>query len=264
MTGEARADADGYAADEVALLEMLWGEGFLSPGGEAEVARILGGRDIAGREVIDVGCGVGGAGLALVRRHEAATVTGLDVQRSLLDAAAERARRAGLADRVRYRLIDPGTLGLTDASCDVAFSKEAIIHVTDKERLFTEVHRALRPGGLLLVGDWFCGDDGELDDASGELLAAEGENFTMLSQAETARLVERIGFAEVEVEDRHAWYLGEATAERDRLRAGPFADAVRRRWGAEVADAQLDYWEMLVRTLRAGGLRPGHLRAVRR
>jgi hypothetical protein len=59
----------GYPAP--GQLEMIWGEGFLSPGGPAEVARILAGKDVAGRDILDIGSGMGGADIALVRNHGA-------------------------------------------------------------------------------------------------------------------------------------------------------------------------------------------------
>jgi hypothetical protein len=42
-------------------LEMIWGDGFMSPGGPDEVMRIVAGHDIAGCSVLDIGCGLGGA-----------------------------------------------------------------------------------------------------------------------------------------------------------------------------------------------------------
>ena len=55
-------------------LELIWGEGFMSPGGPAEVARIIAGHDIGGCHVRDIGCGLGGADVALIRDHAAASM----------------------------------------------------------------------------------------------------------------------------------------------------------------------------------------------
>jgi phosphoethanolamine N-methyltransferase len=46
-----------YDEGMLALLQIIWGEGFLSPGGADELARILEGSDIAGCQVLDIGCG---------------------------------------------------------------------------------------------------------------------------------------------------------------------------------------------------------------
>ena len=48
-----------YPPRMIAMLEAIWGEGFLSPGGPAEVARVLEGHDIRGKAVLDIGCGAG-------------------------------------------------------------------------------------------------------------------------------------------------------------------------------------------------------------
>ena len=47
-----------YDDDFVAVIEAMWGEGFLSPGGPEEVARILEGVSLAAGRVLDVGCGM--------------------------------------------------------------------------------------------------------------------------------------------------------------------------------------------------------------
>jgi hypothetical protein len=41
----------GYPEIDLEQLQLIWGEGFLSPGGAAEVARIVSGKDIAGCKV---------------------------------------------------------------------------------------------------------------------------------------------------------------------------------------------------------------------
>ena len=41
-------------------LQFMWGDGFLSPGGPAEVAEMLEGHDIAGKRLLDIGSGLGG------------------------------------------------------------------------------------------------------------------------------------------------------------------------------------------------------------
>ena len=66
------------------MLERVWGEGWLSPGGPAEVAQLLKGMDISGKSVLDIGCGAGGVDLALVGSHGAGFVTGLDVEETVL------------------------------------------------------------------------------------------------------------------------------------------------------------------------------------
>ena len=62
-----------------ALLQIIWGADFLSPGGGEEVARLLEGSDIAGCALLDIGCGLGAIDELLVRDYRAASVVGVDV-----------------------------------------------------------------------------------------------------------------------------------------------------------------------------------------
>ena len=79
-----------------ALLEALWGEGFLSPGGIDEVNRYLTGITLEGLTVLDIGCGLGGVDIHLIKQHRAAMVTGIDVDQALIDRCTKLADKYGL------------------------------------------------------------------------------------------------------------------------------------------------------------------------
>jgi SAM-dependent methyltransferase len=87
--------AELYHGQMVAMLQVIWGEGFLSPGGPQEVARLIADADLTGLSVLDIGCGAGGIDLALVRNHGAGYVTGLDVEDTVLARAREVEPRDG-------------------------------------------------------------------------------------------------------------------------------------------------------------------------
>jgi phosphoethanolamine N-methyltransferase len=253
----------GYSGEETDRLQLIWGDGFLSPGGAREVVRILRGADLDGATVLDIGSGAGGADIELVRAHGAAAVVGVDVQRELVELAASRAADEGLGESIEYELVDPDApLPFADATFDAVFTKDAIIHVADKEALYADAYRVLRPGGRLFVSDWLRGAARELDDEVRRFVEAAGHGFVMISLAETERIVESVGFSDVESEDRRAWYLGEATAELRRLRGGMRAVFVQR-WSEDVAQAEIAFWEVLVASLRSGALAPGHIRATK-
>ena len=87
------SDKQEYDDNLMELLEALWGEGFMSPGGTDEVDRYLQGIDLNGQSVLDIGCGLGGVDLHLLRRHGAARVVGIDVDAALIlrcDQLAEK------------------------------------------------------------------------------------------------------------------------------------------------------------------------------
>ena len=121
-----------YDAEGVAQLETIWGEGFMSPGGPAEVGRIVAGVPIAGCDVLDIGCGTGGAALVLAAEHRARSVTGIDVESYVAREATKRVADRGESERVRFRRVPPGPLPFPDRSSDVEFSKDTIIHIALK------------------------------------------------------------------------------------------------------------------------------------
>ena len=249
-----------YSDQEVRALESIWGDGFLSPGGVAEVARIVGAHDITGRTVLDIGCGVGGAAIALVRDHGARSVVGMDVKDNLIVKAVERAASAGRGDRVTFRVVEPGPLPFADAAFDVVFSKEAILQVADKGALYAEIFRVMRPGGHLLVGDWLRGAGDRLTPGVNAFVEASGGTFAMATLEEIVGVIARTGFTTIETEDRRPWYLGEATMELQRLdgaRGAAFAAQV----GDRAAAAYVEFWEVLVASLASGALSPAHVRA---
>ena len=100
-------------------MALVWGDGFMSPGGPEEIALLLAGMDLNGKHVLDIGCGVGGIDAVLVQRHGAALVTGVDVDPALIAKATERAQREGLYEQLQFRQIEPGPLPFADATFDV-------------------------------------------------------------------------------------------------------------------------------------------------
>ncbi len=105
----------------------------------------------AGQDVLDVACGTGDLTQALARRTQAATVTGLDFTRGMLDIAEiKRGRDAALA-RIRYIEGDAMALPLPDASFDALTIAFGIRNVQDPARALAEFCRVLRPGGRLVI-----------------------------------------------------------------------------------------------------------------
>jgi phosphoethanolamine N-methyltransferase len=251
-----------YDEAMVAALELVWGEGFLSPGGPAEIAEILRGTSIAGKSVLDIGCGIGGIDLLLVDAYDAGHVIGIDIEAPNITLASKRAAQKGLSDRVSYRLVDPGPLPFADASLDVVFSKDAMIHIPDKDALFRDIFRVLRPGGLFLASDWLRGDDQPASDAMRHYVGLEGLSFAMASPARYAKAMERAGFADIEIRDRNGWYLETAQHELAQIR-GPLHDRLVDLVGAAETDRQTQVWEAMLVVLRSGELRPTHLKAKR-
>jgi len=251
-----------YTDEFVAKLELLWGEGFLSPGGPGEVAKILEGTDITGLEVMDIGCGIGGVDVLLAREYGAKSVTGLDIEEPLVLRCRERAVRLGLSDRLTFKLVEPGPFPFADASFDAVFSKDSMIHIPDKPVLFTDVLRVLRPGGIFLASDWMQSAAGPDSPEMATFVEASGLSFNLGITDELPAMLDSAGFVDIRVVDRNSWYREEARNELSRMRGDlrqPLLDIL----GREKADRWIVMREAMIAALHAGAFRPTHFRAVK-
>lgn len=253
-------DGELYHDKLIAVLEDVWGEGWLSPGGPEELARLVAGIACAGRSVLDIGCGVGGLDVALVRDHGVGYVTGIDVEDGVLAQARARVAKAGLAHRIGVVKVVPGPLPFAPASFDIVFSKDSIVHIADKHALMREVFRVLKPGGWFAASDWLIGHDGAPSPAMQAYIASEGLDFGMASPARYREAMLQAGFGAVALASRNAWYREAAKAELARLR-GPAGARLAQTVGQEFVDHNIAIWSAMLPVLETGEHCPTHLRA---
>jgi SAM-dependent methyltransferase len=241
----------------IALLEAVWGEGFMSPGGPAEVGRVIGGHEIRGASVLDIGCGAGGGPITLVEAQGAAYVTGIDVEDAVLDRARSLVAARGLTDRIGLAKVSPGPLPFPAATFDLVFSKDSIVHIRDKHSLMAEVFRVLKPGGLFLASDWLIGTETP-SPAMQAYIAAEGLDFGMATAAEYRDAMQAAGFTGVETRSRNEWYRREARDELSRLR-GVTGRVLADKVGQAFVEQNTAIWERMIPVLDSGEHCPTHL-----
>ena len=147
-TGRAWAEELGYPQPELAQVPDATAESFAGVANHWVLGRVD-----AGATVLDLGCGAGtdlliAAQMAGPDGH----VIGVDMTTSMLTRARASADAMGLRTvELHEALIE--TLPVPDASVDVVISNGVIDLVPDKDAVFAEIDRVLRPGGRLQVAD---------------------------------------------------------------------------------------------------------------
>ena len=100
---------------------------------------------VAGRRVLDAGCGVG-YGSRMLARAGAADVVGLDVSAKAVDAAAD-----GAPGNASFVVGDVHALPFEAGRFDVVVCFEVIEHVDGQDGVIAELARVLVPGGVLAI-----------------------------------------------------------------------------------------------------------------
>jgi arsenite methyltransferase len=147
-TGRAWAQELGYPEPELARVPEATVESFAGVANHWTLGRIE-----PGSVVLDLGCGAGTDLLIAAQMTGAAgRVIGVDMTVTMLERARQSATEMGLTNvELHESLIE--ALPLDDASVDVVISNGVIDLVPDKDAVFHEIDRVLRPGGRLQLAD---------------------------------------------------------------------------------------------------------------
>ncbi|HUX78956.1 MAG TPA: methyltransferase domain-containing protein [Alphaproteobacteria bacterium] len=108
------------------------------------------------KKVLDFGSGIGGATLYMAKTS-GASFTGVTNNERLNQVAREKAKQAGLADKVSFMTLeDTGykNLPFPDNTFDAITFYDSVCHLPDKARAFTEFARILKPNGRIGGHDW--------------------------------------------------------------------------------------------------------------
>jgi sarcosine/dimethylglycine N-methyltransferase len=175
---------------------------------------------LAGKQVIDLGSGYGGAARVLAAEH-GAHVACLNLSQVENERNRQLTSEAGLSDRVRVIDGSFDAMPFADESFDVAWSQDAILHAPDRTQVLDEVARVLRRGGLFAFTDPMQADG--IRDTSVLQPIYDRIHLPDLASIGFYRdALTRRGFEEVEVEDlthqlgRHYARVREVMLERRR------------------------------------------------
>ena len=188
MTSTLKSQIQQFYDASSGLWEQVWGEhmhhGYYGPTGKEKKDRRQAQIDLieellnwAGveqaKEILDVGCGIGGSSIYLAQKFNARAV-GITLSPVQASRATERALEAGLATDVQFQVADALDMPFADETFDFVWSMESGEHMPDKEKFIQECYRVLKPGGTFLMATW-C--HRPITPATGDLTADERQHL---------------------------------------------------------------------------------------
>jgi phosphoethanolamine N-methyltransferase len=257
---QAMQHEDEYHDSMVTMLELIWGEGYMAPGGPGNVAKMLRGIDTDGKRILDIGCGIGGPAFEMARTH-GAEVVGIDLEEPLIARANRATARLGLGDRCSFHAVRPGPLPFEDGSFDVVISAGALTQTAGKAELLTDAHRILRPGGWLSCYEWLGSGGGYSDDML-YWFELEGLTYALQTLPDYRDLMTAAGFEDLRTEDATGWYRIESRREYEKIR-GPLYSKMVELLGQADADHFVENWRAMVVVIENGEMQQGYFRGRR-
>lgn len=195
-------DPDTLTVDDLAPLDQ-----FHIRGKEAtlELARLAGMQ--GGMRVLDVGGGLGGPARTLAAELDCRVVV-LDLTEEYCRVGEMLTARTGLSGRVTHQHGSALDVPWGDASFDVVWMQHMAMNIADKERLYAEAWRVLRPGGRLALHEVMAG---EVAPPHFPVPWASNPGLSYLLPPDEVRaLLARLGFREVtwldETDQALAWF----------------------------------------------------------
>ncbi|MXX93063.1 MAG: arsenite methyltransferase [Chloroflexi bacterium] len=152
----------------------------------------------SGETVLDLGSGGGiDCFLAAQEVDEDGQVIGIDMTHAMIDLARQNAEKLGVHNVV-FKLGKIEAIPQLDASVDLVISNCVIALSPDKDRVFDEIYRVLKPGGRFVVSDMVVTDElpDDVRSSAEEWVSCVG-GADLLSRY--LGRMERSGFVDVEI-----------------------------------------------------------------
>jgi ubiquinone/menaquinone biosynthesis C-methylase UbiE len=160
-----------------------------------------------GDRVLDIGCGTGLLLARLLERQPLAQYSGIDLSVGMLTEARRR-----LSPQVRLVGGDAETIPFSAGAFDVVVSSSSFHYWPSPRSGLAEVHRVLRPGGVLVITDW-CDDYLACKLCDRVLRLLDPAHHRIYGRAECTTLLKGAAYTQTSVERyRISWLWGLMTA----------------------------------------------------
>lgn len=147
--------------------------------------------------VLDAGCGVGGTSISIAERY-GSKVVGIGLVKKQNDSAVNNAKKRKVDSLVTFEEKDFNKTGFPDRSFTKIFAIESACHSENKQEFIKEAYRLLKPGGKLVVCDYFITNLKDKRDKKNYGIFCQGWAMANLSKkVDYETYLEKSGFVDV-------------------------------------------------------------------
>jgi phosphoethanolamine N-methyltransferase len=207
-------DGSQYTESGILHYEFVFGgigAGFISTGGIDSTRTIFEKNPLAnGAKVLDVGCGIGGPANFLNQTFDA-DVLGVDLASNCIKIANKRYESN---PKLNFLVADAVTYPFEENCFDLVYSRDVILHIASKDKLFSRLFNATKPGGKLILTDYCCGPKDQWDDEFRAYVAQRG--YSLVTVDEYRAILEAAGWIVELSEDKTSWFKEILETEKSR------------------------------------------------
>jgi phosphoethanolamine N-methyltransferase len=241
-----------YSTDNILRYEEIFGDGFVTVGGLKRAKKMFSLLKLqAGQNVLDIGCGTGGACFYVADNYDVSAL-GIDCSEAMIQIAKERASRQNNGVLIDFQLADIVEKEFPEVSFDVIYSRDVLVHIFDKTKLFEKTFSWLKPGGKLLISD-YCIGEGKLSEGIKTYITQR--QYDMETLCRYKELLEQAGFSDVIAQDSTKEFVEELQDELKKLES--IKEEYIRKYSREEYEKITTGWKNTIERCRSGEQRWG-------
>jgi len=194
-------DQNQYSRKGILKYERIFGKTFVSVGGEVTTKDFVSQLDLKpGMKILDIGCGIGGSAFFMARNY-GVDVHGIDLATNQIAIATDyrSEMEPAVKHRVQFYVEDATTMDYPLNFYDAVYSRDAIMHIPEKEKLYRKLWSTLKPGGKLMISD-YCRGDQEHSQRFKDYVASR--DYKLLTVKDYGKMLEKSGFKNVVASDK--------------------------------------------------------------
>ncbi|MEM1338247.1 MAG: class I SAM-dependent methyltransferase [Bacteroidota bacterium] len=155
--------------------------------------------DLYQKEVLDVGCGIGGPARMLADVYDC-QVTGIDLSEAFIRTAEKLSALVGLGNKTRFINANATQLPFDANTFEVVWTQHVQMNIQEKERFYSEIRRVLLKEGIFLYYDIFKKGSGAIPYP---MPWAENSEISFLAEVGTIEvLLKKLGFKRIQSKDQ--------------------------------------------------------------